>query len=159
MAKQSNKKLTRDTGKAPSKGGRPCTYTPEALYAKFEEYKEWVKDHPITRMSAYQGVPFGIPTDRPMTIVGFCVFADISTETFRGYGKRQEFFGVLARVRETIETDQLEGAMVNQFNSSIVARVLKLADRTEVVNKSEADRISEMTDEELQAKIDELSAI
>lgn len=159
MARQSNKSTACATKRAASKGGRPIAYTPEALYAKFEEYKGWVKDNPRSSYKMSRDGMAEMETDRPLTLVGFCQYAGIIIDTFRGYERRDEFFRLqCARVREAIEADQLEGAMVGQYAQSIVARVLKLADRTEVVNRSEADRISEMTDEELQAEIDKMNA-
>lgn len=158
MARQSNKNAIHAAEKVPSKIGRPIAYTPEALYAKFEEYKAWVKNNPRRSYKMSRDGMAEMETDRPLTLVGFCQYAGIIIDTFRGYERRDEFFRLqCARVREAIEMDQLEGAMVGQYAQSIVARVLKLADRTEVVNRTEMERISEMTDEELQAEIDELS--
>ena len=104
------------------KVGRPRAYTPEALEAKFEEYVEWVKANPvyINKVSAGEIIP--VPTQRPLTLVGFCQFAKISKDTFRRY--EDEFCGLLTCVRVAIEADQLEGAMVGQYNPNIVARVL-----------------------------------
>ena len=104
------------------KVGRPRAYTPEALEAKFEEYVEWVKANPvyINKVSAGEIIP--VPTQRPLTLVGFCQFAKI----------REEFSDILMYVREAIEADQLEGALCGQYNSGIVARVLHLADRQDV---------------------------
>ena len=112
--------------------GRPRAYTPEALDAKFEEYVEWVKANPvyIKKVSAGEIIP--VPTQRPLTLVGFCQFAGISRQNFYEYESREEFSDILTCVRVAIEADQLEGAMVGQYNPNIVARVLHLADRQDV---------------------------
>ena len=112
------------------KVGRPRAYTPEALEAKFEEYVEWVKANPvyINKVSAGEIIP--VPTQRPLTLVGFCQFAKISKDTFRRY--EDEFCDLLTHVRVAIEADQLEGALCGQYDSGIVARVLHLADRQDV---------------------------
>ena len=112
------------------KVGRPRAYTPEALDAKFEEYVEWVKANPvyINKVSAGEIIP--VPTQRPLTLVGFCQFAKISKDTFRRY--EDEFCDLLTHVRVAIEADQLEGALCGQYDSGIVARVLHLADRQDV---------------------------
>ena len=114
------------------KVGRPRAYTPEALEAKFEEYVEWVKANPvyINKVSAGEIIP--VPTQRPLTLVGFCQFAKISRQNFYGYESREEFSDILTCVREAIEADQLEGALCGQYDSGIVARVLHLADRQDV---------------------------
>ena len=109
------------------KVGRPRAYTPEALEAKFEEYVEWVKANPV---SAGEIIP--VPTQRPLTLVGFCQFAKISRQNFYEYESREEFSDILTCVREAIEADQLEGALCGQYDSGIVARVLHLADRQDV---------------------------
>jgi DNA packaging protein gp3 len=118
------------------KVGRPRAYTPEALEAKFEEYVEWVKANPvyINKVSAGEIIP--VPTQRPLTLVGFCQFAKISKDTFRRY--EDEFCGLLTCVRVAIEADQLEGAMVGQYNPNIVARVLHLADRQDATTNGKA---------------------
>ena len=60
------------------KVGRPRAYTPEALEAKFEEYVEWAKENPIyiNKVSAGEIIP--VPTQRPLTLVGFCQFAGLA---------------------------------------------------------------------------------
>ena len=112
------------------KVGRPRAYTPEVLGAKFEEYVEWVKANPvyISKVSAGEIIP--VPTQRPLTLVGFCQFAGISKDTFCRY--EDEFCGLLKCVREAIEADQLQGALVGIYDAGIVGRVLRLADRQDV---------------------------
>lgn len=112
------------------KVGRPRAYTPEALEAKFEEYVEWVKANPRYSNKASAGEIIAVPTQRPLTLVGFCQFAKISKDTFRRY--EDEFCDLLTHVRVAIEADQLEGALCGQYDSGIVARVLHLADRQDV---------------------------
>ena len=112
------------------KVGRPRAYTPEALEAKFEEYVEWVKANPVYINKASAGEIIPVPTQRPLTLVGFCQFAKISKDTFRRY--EDEFCDLLTHVRVAIEADQLEGALCGQYDSGIVARVLHLADRQDV---------------------------
>ena len=86
------------------KVGRPRAYTPEALEAKFEEYVEWVKANPRYSNKASAGEIIAVPTQRPLTLVGFCQFAKISKDTFRRY--EDEFCDLLTHVRVAIEADQ-----------------------------------------------------
>lgn len=120
------------------KVGRPRAYTPEALEAKFEEYVEWVKANPrySNKVSARGIIP--VPTQHPLTLVGFCQFAGISRQNFYEYESREEFSDILTCVREAIEADQLEGALCGQYDSGIVARVLHLADRQDVTTNGKA---------------------
>lgn len=131
------RKNTNNNMNTPNKRvGRPRAYTPEALEAKFEEYVEWVKANPvyINKVSAGEIIP--VPTQRPLTLVGFCQFARISKDTFRRY--EDEFCDLLTHVRVAIEADQLEGALCGQYDSGIVARVLHLADRQDVTTNGKA---------------------
>lgn len=122
------------------RGGRPMKYTPETLEAKFEEYVKWTKANPAYHNKVSAGAVIPVPTERPLTIVGFCNYAGISKDTFRNYEHQEEFFDLLARVRETIEADQLEGALVGIYEAGIVARVLHLADRTDVTTDGKSIR-------------------
>ena len=64
------------------KVGRPRAYTPEALEAKFEEYVEWVKANPrYSNRVLADGSVIPVPYERPLTLVGFCVFAEIVENT------------------------------------------------------------------------------
>lgn len=119
--------------------GRPRAYTPEALEAKFEEYAEWAKANPrYSNKVLADGSIIPVPYERPLTLSGFAVFAGIIPETFREYEKLDEFSVVCARVRARIESDQLEGAMCEQYNSTIASRVLHLADRQDVTTNGKA---------------------
>lgn len=132
MAKKVEGPKNTTDSKPTRKVGRPRAYTPEALKAKFEEYAEWVKANPvyISKVSAGEIIP--VPTQRPLTLVGFCQFAGISRQNFYEYESREEFSDILTCVREAIEADQLQGAIVGFYDSGIIARVLHLADRQDV---------------------------
>ena len=131
MAKR-EKTNTNKTNGPIRKMGRPRAYTPEALEAKFEEYVEWAKKHPlsINKVSAGEIIP--VPTERPLTLVGFCVFADIVENTFREYERQDEFFSVTTRARTAFTNSQIEGALIGAYNPNIVARLQGLADHQDV---------------------------
>lgn len=134
-------------------------HTPEMLAEKFEQYLAWARENPRRSYKTTKKGTVLADIDRPLTLVSFCQFAGITMNTFRAYERRSESMRVqCTRVREQIEADQLEGALAGQYSQAIVARVLKLAEVSEVVNKSESDRIAEMSDEELQAEIDKLNS-
>ena len=84
----------------------------------------------INKVSAGEIIP--VPTQRPLTLVGFRQFAGISRQNFYEYESREEFSDILMYVREAIEADQLQGAIVGFYDSGIIARVLHLADRQDV---------------------------
>jgi hypothetical protein len=128
--------------------GRPKLYTPETLWAKFQEYMDynetvsWAKDDFIkSGPDAGRIVSMDVPN--PPSIRGFCVFAGISEDTFRNYGKNDiNYLAVWCTVRDTIQEIQISGAATNTFNANIVARWAGLID------KKELDIKSEMTDDE-----------
>lgn len=133
MAKRTEGIKTTTDSKPTRKVGRPRAYTPEALEAKFEEYVEWVKANPrYSNKVLADGSVIPVPYERPLTLSSFAVFAGIVPETFRNFEEQEEYFGVCARVRARIESDQLEGAMCEQYNPTIASRVLHLADRQDV---------------------------
>lgn len=113
--------------------GRPLTYTPEQLADKFEQYEKWVKANPrVNNKILSDGTEVQVHIERPLTLSGFTVYAHIHPDTLRNFEKREEFFDVCACIRARIETDQLEGALCEQFNPTIASRVLMLADRQDV---------------------------
>ena len=131
MTKRTETK-TVNNDKPARKVGRPLAYTPDTLKTKFEEYRRFIADNPLFKEVPTKSGPMEIRVNRPMTIVGFCAFAGILKDTFFDYEKKEDFIHVTTRVRETIESDQLGGAMAGIYDSSIVSRVLRLADRQDV---------------------------
>lgn len=128
---------------AQPKIGRPITYTPEQLASKFVDYAVWVKDNPrINYKILSDGLQVPVKIERPLTLSGFTIFAGIHPDTFRNFEKREEFFDVCACIRARIETDQLEGALCEQFNPTIASRVLMLADRQDVTTNGKEIKAS-----------------
>ena len=97
-----------------------------------------MKANPRYSNKASAGEIIAVPTQRPLTLVGFCQFAKISRQNFYEYESREEFSDLLTHVRVAIEADQLEGALCGQYDSGIVARVLHLADRQDVTTNGKA---------------------
>ncbi len=118
-----------------NKNGRDFKYTPELFwdeavkYFEFMQTRVWNKKDPI-KSGDMAGVLIDVPTQTPMSIESFCIFADISTETFRNYESKDEsykdFFEVTTRIRTIIESQQFEGATVGAFNPNIIAQKLGL---------------------------------
>lgn len=132
MTKRVGKTKTNNTDKPARKVGRPRAYTPETLEARFEEYVNWAEANPIYINKVSGGEIIPVPTDRPLSLVGFCVFADIVENTFREYEKLEEFSSVTTRARTAFANSQIEGALVGAYNPNIVARLQGLADRQDV---------------------------
>ncbi|MFI3331830.1 MAG: terminase small subunit [Rikenellaceae bacterium] len=116
--------------------GRPPKLTPDEVVELFREYSKETKDkHKYVSVVTKGGI-VDLPKERPLTIVGFCQFANIGKSTFYGYKDREEFSDIYTHVREAVEADQTEGAMLEIYNPSITARVLGLVDRQDITTDS-----------------------
>lgn len=116
--------------------GKPKAYTPETLLEKANAYFEWACNNPWYKNEAVKsgdnvGDIIPIPTARPLTTQGFCVYAGITYQTFLNYEAQQEYLEVIRHIRNITYTQKLEGAAVGAFNANIIARDLGLADKSE----------------------------
>lgn len=80
------------------------------------------------------------PVQRAYTLYGFCAFAGIHykwADFRKNYIEKQGFRQVLDQIENVVCAQQVDGAIINQFNGSIVARLNGIADRTvqEIVGK------------------------
>lgn len=123
-----------------NKHGRGFKYTPEDLWSEAVKYFEWISSKVWNKKEAIKsGIEAGrlidIPTQTPMSIQSFCLFADIDENTFARYEKGdgyQEFWEITTRIKGIIESNQFEGATVGAYNPNIIARKLGLADKTDL---------------------------
>jgi hypothetical protein len=141
-----------------SKHGRDKLFaSPKLMLKAAEEYFNWCDNNPWIKKEQikkpYQ-VKVGrkkewvtiadIPTQRPYTLSGFGLYVHAS-ETYikdfqlslRGKTDKEslDFLAVISIIRETIDTQQLEGATVGAFNANIISRKLGLADKQEIESK------------------------
>lgn len=119
-----------------SHGRAPIFATPEDLWDACVSYFEWVEDNPLheTKAFAHQGIvtTAELPKMRAMTISGLCIHLEIDEQTWRNYGQREDFLGIVSKVENIIRTQKFEGAAAGLLSASIIARELGLADRQEV---------------------------
>lgn len=148
------KKSTTIDSQQPAPVGRPLRYTPEELDKMLADYVEWAAENPVfINRAGKDGAIVSVPTDRPLTLYGFCVFADMAVSTFYELEKREEFSNIISRARLLFTNSQITGALVGAYNPSLVARMQGLADRSEVTHRTAEERIAAMSDEELKAEI------
>ena len=116
---------------------KPKEYTPaewEEIFYAYLDYrgdKKWNKKEAI-KSGEMAGKTMDVPHQLPLTIESFCVFSGVSMQTFRNYEKKEgyeEYFDVTTRMREIIESDQTDGAIVGAYNPNIIARKLGLVDK------------------------------
>jgi hypothetical protein len=122
-----------------SHGRAPIFATPDDLFAASCEYFEWVEKNPLyeDRLITFQGAATHEPVAkmRAMTIMGLCIFLDISRATWDNYRQRQDFLAITTRVEDIIRAQKFEGAAAELLNANIIARDLGLADKTELTGK------------------------
>lgn len=121
-----------------SKHGRDKEYeTPEILWEEIARYFQWCDDNPWVKNEAVKsgdlaGQIISIPTARPYTIGGLCIYLGISQLTWKNYCKREDFVGVTTHAEEVIRTQKFEGAAVGAFNANIICRDLGLREKQDV---------------------------
>jgi hypothetical protein len=109
--------------------------TPEKLYELFEQYKNSLKAREIQKAT-----PKGVVSEwhlPPLTMSGFRTFGYKNGVTIHHYfsnseGAYNEYRSICSHIEDEIRTDQIEGGMVGQFNSSITQRLNGLTEKTDV---------------------------
>lgn len=119
-----------------SKHGRDKIFeNSDVLWEAACDYFEWCSKHPWHRIDfkGKDNEKVKIPTERPFTITGLCLYLHINTKYFNDFKKTasEDFSEVITRIEETVYTQKFEGAAVGAFNPSIIARDLGLKERTE----------------------------
>jgi hypothetical protein len=110
--------------------------TPDDLQPEILAYFEWCDEHPWYKNEAIKsgesvGEIIKVPTARPYTIGGLCIYLGISLVTWKVYCERQDFTYITRWAEETIRTQKFEGAAVGAFNANIIARDLGLSEKTD----------------------------
>lgn len=112
--------------------------TPEKLWQLFQEYKEDVKSNPRIKVEyvGRNGDKVETPIERPLTLDGFYTFGYDKNVTIHHYfdnpeGAYDEYRGITSRIRKAVRAEQIDGAMVNAYNSNLTARLNGLADKNQ----------------------------
>lgn len=130
------------------KHGRNHKYTPEGLWEEALQYFQWVEDNPLWEsVLVSKGITVNkgtenettvysttLPKMRAMTITAFCLYADITLQTFENYEKEKDFFGVITRIKDIIYSQKFEGASASLLNPNIIARDLGLSEKVDNKN-------------------------
>ena len=124
---------------------KPKKYTPEALWEKALEYFEWCDNSPWHKNEAIKsgdmaGSIIEVPTKRPYTKEGLCVYLNISLQTLLNYESAENYethFEVTKHINNIIRANQLEGASVGAYNPSIISQLLGLVNKQSVEHSGE----------------------
>lgn len=137
-------------------------HRPEDLWRDALEYFRWVQANPLEEeqlVSAGRGQrPHREIVKRPraMTITALCAFLNVRHRTWHNWRTDEILEEVVERIEAVIYSQKFEYAAVDMMNASLIARDLKLADRSEVSGPdgapiSQQIDLSTLTDEELEA--------
>lgn len=133
--------------------------TPELMWEAATEYFNWVDGHPWYKVEQlkkpiFERDPMAVPDDdgevkgkwiyvlkiptvRPYTMQGLCLYLDCNTVYFNHFEKQiadkdddlsKGFSQIITRIRETIFQQKFEGAAVGAFNGNLIARELGIRD-------------------------------
>ena len=111
--------------------------SPKELWEKGCEYFEYMDKNPWQKVDAAKaGDRFGehvvIPTPRPYTLSGLCLYLGITEQTLSNYEKKEgyeAYFGVAHTLKRICYTQKYEGAAVGAFSASIISRDLGLVEK------------------------------
>ena len=125
--------------------------TPEKMWELFEAYKTEVKSNPRIKVEyvGKDGDTKHTPIERPLTIEGFKTFCAYKVGQIDHYwyntdNAYEEFLSIITRIREEIRAEQIDGAMVNHYNSNITARLNGLTDKKEHDHTTKGEPITGM---------------
>lgn len=134
-----------------AKVGRPRLFdNPDQLWDLFEQYKQHVKDNPITKREyvGRDGIPVDTPLPTPLILDGFASFCWEKWGDISHYmkGDYEEFSQVIARIRTEVRTQQVGGALAGVFNSNLTARLNGITEKQQIeINKPFVLEINEET--------------
>lgn len=121
--------------------------TPEALWQLFTEYAEETKKRVrIIPKATNKGVLQEEHTP-PLTLEGFEVFCLNKGTDCHHYldnteGRYSDYGTIVTHIKKCIRQDQIEGALVGEFQQNIVARMTGLTEKTDVTTGG--DKINEI---------------
>ncbi|MBX3241022.1 MAG: DNA-packaging protein [Chitinophagaceae bacterium] len=136
-----------------SKHGRKLLFeSPELLWKAAQEYFSWVDRNPWYRSEAIKsgnrtGDIIQVPTARPYTLSGFCLYVHASESFWRDFRSNENiqegFSSVISRIEDIIRTQKFEGATVGVFNANIIAQDLGLRSKIDLDNKINFENLPE----------------
>lgn len=143
-----------------SKHGRKRLFeTPELLWEAAAEYFEWCDNHPYKKPEQKKGntiIPknfegdisqlkdiIDIETLRPYTMQGLCLYLDCGVNYFNQFEeslkgkddeKSKDFSLIITRIKEIVQSQQIEGGMIGAYNPMLTARILGLKDKQDITS-------------------------
>ena len=135
--------------------GRPFAHTAKEIKEKYAKYKEWIKTQTYERPELIKsgeraGEIITVKLKRPETIISFCHFAGIETQSFYNYLNKsvgdvendKELFDTITHIHEQIKDEMIAGAGVNVYNPNIVARITGLTEQVNVNHSGDKQSVN-----------------
>ena len=124
-----------------SKNGKKRKFpTSEALWEAACDYFAWCDDNPWriekTKKKGKKKEIETTPTQRPYTIAALCMYLGVNS-AYLNEIKDEDYSEVITCIKQVIETNQLEGAMVGAYNANIVSRINGLTDKLDLESQGE----------------------
>ena len=137
--------------------GRPTIYPDaDSLTEACICYFEWAVANPILEPRLTKdGQLVAVPKPRAMTQKAMALHLNISVRTWRNYKNSEKFAHVCEWADDICVTNNIDYAAANMLNPMFLARVMGLADRTEITGADggpiRKTDVHEFSDEELAA--------
>ena len=125
----------------PDKHGGQREYTPNSLYKACCEYFEEQSQTVLRKHQAFKirvgkveevqiiEIPFDAPNmHKPFTLNSLRLYLGISRHTWSNYRDLEDYFPVVEWAEETVEANQIEGALLGVYSGNLTARINSLAD-------------------------------
>lgn len=101
------------------------------------DYFTWAEDTPLLeeKVMSYEGmvITHDSPRLQALTILGLCIFIDISSSTWREWRQtRPDLSAVIEWAEAVIKQQKFVAAAAGLLNANIISRDLGLADKTEL---------------------------
>lgn len=144
--------LSRINKRDPRISGKTLTPSQVWEYAKayldYANGEKWTQSE-VIKGGVKAGTVVNVPVSNPLTLQSFRVFAGIGARTFARYlgdyvdakdveGSHEPYYEIANFIRDIIQADQIEGAMVGAYDPRITATVVGLAEKKEVTGKDGA---------------------
>lgn len=115
--------------------------TPEEMWELFQGYKKQVKENPRIKVDyvGREGDKVETPIERPLTISGFKTYCAYNAGDIQRYWhnvdkKYDEYVTIIARIRNEIRSEQVDGGLTGFYNSNLTARLNNIKEQTETTN-------------------------
>lgn len=109
--------------------------TPEELWANAVEYFKWCDNNPleineVVKVGKEAGTTIANKKTRPYTVKGLCIHCGITEQYLNDLSRMKDdasdYYFVVSRIGYVIHTQNLEYAMINEFNPVLTGRVLNI---------------------------------